>query len=198
MLPFPTKFCHLVKFSWNVRLQSVIRYTFIGTDITTTNPKPKTTSSTLFSAQTAAIAFTNLRKFEGTVRLVSVSFFNFIGVEFRTWNPTTKTMSSVPSLVALFWSRFFSNRTSSIQHLFGTVTCFQIKHWYMKHIVVPTFDQQYKATDSSPCYSSYGWRLVSVGLFSLYLSHSLSVVLLFSVPFISWSEYVNAMTVYLN
>ena len=161
-------------------------------------PETKDDEFDSLSAQIAAIAFTNLRKFEGTVRLVSVSFFNFIGVEFRTWNPTTKTMSSVPSLVALFWSRFFSNRTSSIQHLFGTVTCFQIKHWYMKHVVVPTLDQQYKATDSSPWYSGYGWRLVSVDLFSIYLSHPLSVVRLLSVPFISCSENDNAMTAYLN
>ena len=138
-------------------------------------PETKDDEFDFLSAQIAAIAFTNLRKLERTERFVSVSSYNFIGVEVRTWHPIAKTMSSFPSLVAVFWSKLLSKRTSIIQLLFGTVTCFQIKHWYMKHIVVPTFDQQNKATDSSPCYSGYSWRLVSVDPFSLSISptHSL-------------------------
>ena len=49
----------------------------------------------------------------------------------------------------------------------------------MKHIVVPRFDQQKRATESPAWYSGYGLQLVDVGLLSLPLC--LAVARLLSV-----------------
>ena len=56
----------------------------------------------------------------------------------------------------IFRATFFSNWTSNFKFFLGTVPCFQVKHCYMKQIVVPRFDQQKRATDSSAWYSGYG------------------------------------------
>ena len=55
-----------------------------------------------------------------------------------------------------------------------------------------TFDIFWRTLAASAWCGSYGLRLVGVGLLSLLLC--LNVVRLLSVIFISWSEYVNAVT----
>ena len=96
----------------------------------------------------------------------------------------------------IFWAHSFQIGLATCIFFNGMVTCFQIKHGYMKQIVVHTFDQQQRATDSSAWYSGYGLRLVGVGVLSLPLC--LNVVRLLSVRFVSWSKNVNAVTEKLN
>ena len=42
-----------------------------------------------------------------------------------------------------FRAHFFQIGLATCNFFLGMVTCFEIKHWYMKQIVVHTFDQQY-------------------------------------------------------
>ena len=119
-------------------------------------------------AQNFTIPFEKLRKLEENVGSECVTFCNLSGLEVRTWRPNANIMSSITSLSATFFGPYpFQIALANSTFFLGTVSCLQVKHWYINHIGVPIFDQQKWATDYSPLYSDYGWRPVGVGLLSL-------------------------------
>ena len=120
-------------------------------------------------AQIFNIVLTILRALERNVRSGIVNFYIFSGTEVRTWNTNSNNLSSIRLFSSSFLGDLFELGLASSNYFLGTVIFYQLKHCYMKHIVVPSFDQQQWSKDSSAWYSGYVWRLVVV-VFSLSLS----------------------------